>query len=1075
VFRNASTPGVINASTFAPRVDFGQPLNNVVGYFVGLGDLNGDGKVDAALTARGSNQALLYRNSTQAGSIDASSFASPVILTPGDDPASISVADLDGDGKADVITPNKGSNTLSIFRNITTSVTSSTLADSLALVALYNATAGNTWTNRTNWLAGDVDTWFGVTVTDFRVTGLSLAGNNLNGVLPPELGDLNFLTTLNLSGNLLSGSVPISFVNLLRLTQLELQNNNLTELPDLSDIPTFSELNIAGNKFTFEDIEPNVSVAGFIYSPQQNVVAGGVVKVDLGADLQLDVVVGGSANTYQWRKNSVPLGGATSASYQKANVVLSDGGTYDLQVNNTLAPALTLSTFPFTVSINTPVAAADSLALVALYNATAGPSWKVNTNWLTGPVYDWHGIDVINGEVVAIELEDNNLVGAIPSPLNTLTDLTLINLSRNKITALPTLTGLSVLTTFNVVQNQLQFGSLEPNIALGGFVYAPQDSLDATVSVLREIGTSQTFNVAVSGTANSYTWKKDNAVLPAQAANTLTLSNLSLLDDGVYRLEATNSTVPGLTLYSRKKIIRMSSIRRDSLALSALYQSTGGNAWTNRTNWNVTPLRSGNWFGVTVASNRVTGVNLSNNNLVGRVPAAMADLRIVTALNLSGNKLTQLPDLRDLASVATLNVSNNNLDFSSLIANAGISGINYQNQADIGVPLDTLADVGATVRFRVKSPAAGNVYQWKRNGVLVSGQTTDQVTIASLSRAMMGDYVMEITNPGVPNLTLRSAPKRVRAVATLTGKVFETASLPVTRGQILIFKITPAGSYDTLALKPAIGSDGSYSARVILDDYLLLANADAAAFPDDLPTYYKNTIFWEEADKLVVEGNQSGLDIRMQKKPTIRPQGTGSIFGYFENRQVEGRTNANERVAKAGASVRRRTRIQRPKEDQLTLVTYLFTNDQGEFDFTNLEEGEYLINLQYPGYPMDERSFINIFIGKGADRRINVEALIQANKITVNRIAITGWDEGDAEFSVYPNPASLYINIRNHLQQPGLAVLITNALGQRVLQQSMLTNGDTSVKVDGLTEGIYQVHIMSGGQQVRAFRVLVGK
>ena len=45
-------------------------------------------------------------------------------------------------------------------------------SDSLALVALYNSTDGSNWTNNTNWLTGNVDTWFGVTVSGNRVTEL---------------------------------------------------------------------------------------------------------------------------------------------------------------------------------------------------------------------------------------------------------------------------------------------------------------------------------------------------------------------------------------------------------------------------------------------------------------------------------------------------------------------------------------------------------------------------------------------------------------------------------------------------------------------------------------------------------------------------------------------------------------------------------------------------------------------------------------------------------------------------------------------------------------------------------------
>ena len=72
-----------------------------------------------------------------------------------------------------------------------------------ALVALYNSTSGDSWTDKTNWLqTGTVNDWFGITVSGGHVTEISLNNNNLNGsmgtVLPPLGG---YLTTLDLSDN----------------------------------------------------------------------------------------------------------------------------------------------------------------------------------------------------------------------------------------------------------------------------------------------------------------------------------------------------------------------------------------------------------------------------------------------------------------------------------------------------------------------------------------------------------------------------------------------------------------------------------------------------------------------------------------------------------------------------------------------------------------------------------------------------------------------------------------------------------------------------------------------------------
>ncbi|MES2733214.1 MAG: M4 family metallopeptidase, partial [Bacteroidota bacterium] len=114
-------------------------------------------------------------------------------------------------------------------------------SDSLALVALYNATNGVNWNTKTNWLTGKVNTWYGVTVGGGRVTSLDFSGNQLKGFLPVELGNLTALTEFNLSVNQLSGSIPVELSNLKALTILFLNYNKLSgsipaELGDLTDL-----------------------------------------------------------------------------------------------------------------------------------------------------------------------------------------------------------------------------------------------------------------------------------------------------------------------------------------------------------------------------------------------------------------------------------------------------------------------------------------------------------------------------------------------------------------------------------------------------------------------------------------------------------------------------------------------------------------------------------------------------------------------------------------------------------------------------------------------------------------------
>ena len=72
--------------------------------------------------------------------------------------------------------------------------------DRAALVAFYEATGGDGWTNNDGWLGDSpIGQWHGVTVdADGRIAALALNGNNLVGTVPPELGSLTALAQIDL-------------------------------------------------------------------------------------------------------------------------------------------------------------------------------------------------------------------------------------------------------------------------------------------------------------------------------------------------------------------------------------------------------------------------------------------------------------------------------------------------------------------------------------------------------------------------------------------------------------------------------------------------------------------------------------------------------------------------------------------------------------------------------------------------------------------------------------------------------------------------------------------------------------
>jgi Leucine-rich repeat (LRR) protein len=385
--------------------------------------------------------------------------------------------------------------------------------DSLALVDLYNGTNGPEWKNHTNWLAKEpVSTWYGVGVTNARVTSLDLFFNNLSGTIPSSIGNLVNLSYLDLPWNNLSGPIPSSIGNLGNLTKLYLYNNQLSgTIPaSISNCRNLRYLWLFGNQ-----------LSGSIPASIGNL--ENLEDLDLGGN-QLSGSIPSSIS------NLAILSGLGLGNNQlSGSIPASIGNLIDLRYlvlfNNQLS-----DTIPASILVNLPY-----LRYLVLSN-----------NQLSGSIPPIGNLKYI----LQLDLSNNQLSGAIPDSIGDLRLLERLYLNNNQLSGLIPFHRFRHLKVANLSHNQL---AQTDNIEFRGIFHSHKDSIYVSYN-------HSTFNGLeyLQQSFPAVCYAPQDTILPVhQHGNTLAVTAGGTLSNNTYQWfkvgDANSTTIKGDSTFTPKQ------------------------------------------------------------------------------------------------------------------------------------------------------------------------------------------------------------------------------------------------------------------------------------------------------------------------------------------------------------------------------------------------------------------------------------------------------------------------------------------------------------------------------------------
>ena len=289
-----------------------------------------------------------------------------------------------------------------------------------------------------------------------NLTNLSLSHNDLSGSIP-DLSALANLEDLSLYSNDLSGSIP-DLGALVNLTNLSLSGNDLSgPIPDLSALTNLERLSLSANDLSGSIPDLSALVNLETLSLYNNELSGSIPDLSGLANLRsLDLErnrLTGPVPDLSALANLTDLSLASNYLCLPEDAGLSDlNDDLAARVLDLFLPSCTGA--PAQLPSSSP---AERAALVALYNATGGPNWTNNGNWLTdAPAAAWYGVTTDGrGRVTRLSLRKNGLTGQIPD-LSALANLTDLHLGANDLSGpIPDLSALANLEFLVLGTNDL--------------------------------------------------------------------------------------------------------------------------------------------------------------------------------------------------------------------------------------------------------------------------------------------------------------------------------------------------------------------------------------------------------------------------------------------------------------------------------------------------------------------------------------------------------------------------------------------------------------------------------------------
>lgn len=530
------------------------------------------------------------------------------------------------------------------------------------------------------------------------------------------------------------------------------------------------------------------------------------------------------------------------------------------------------------------------------------------------------------------------------------------------------------------------------------------------------------------------------------------------------------------------------TLEDDRLALVAVYNSTEGATWANSSGWAV-PGNAGDnpcgWFGVTCNSGgtRVVGLNLSNNNMLGTLPAEIGNLTALETLNLnhfgSGDAIKpqygiggNLPSqLGSLVNLVHLDLGANQFTGTIPVALGSLSQLEYLDLSH--TPMDGPFDPFGRLNGSLPAELGNltnlktlNINSQRLTGVLPASldQLTNLETLdlgGNLFSGTIPTTYGNLINLNLLNLNYSWVPGfGLSLYGSLNGPIPDFTALP---SNAKIHIANQAFTFDGMAEN--ISRLGSYSPQDSIPlevgpsfplPYII--SADAGAKPMPYPIFDDKNFIYKYYEDDVLIATQEGDNRKFV---------AGGKYYRIEitHKLVPGLTIYTRQVYLEAAMPVKLISFNVKAENSVNHLQWQTTSE--------IQNAGFEVERSADGKNFKKIGFVK---GNGDSEKTNDYSFTDETPHVLSYYRLKQMDlDGRFEYSrivkvkrkqesltVYPNPTAQWLSVKN-IQMEEL-VTVKNSLGATVLNQTV--SPDEPIDISKFADGMYTITISA---EVRKF------